>query len=422
MVIGGGIHGAGIAQAAAAGGFSVLVLEQHGLASGTSSRSSKLIHGGLRYLESGQMALVRECLHERELLLKLAPGLVHLQPFYIPIYSNTMRRPAQLRVGLSLYALLGGMDKAARFRRVPGSEWGSLDGLETRDLEAVFQYWDGQTDDAALTRAVMRSAQDLGAHLQMPANFTGAHLDAEGCRVAYQYNGQNHTCQATVLVNAAGPWVNQVLDRIAPAPAQLDVELVQGTHLVVAGTITRGIYYVEAPQDQRAVFVMPWQGNTLVGTTETLYQGDPAAVQPLPQEQEYLMQTLAHYFPAYRHSPVVLSAFAGLRVLPGRSRHPEPLASLSRAVHGGTSVARGRMPEAADTSASMHVMGESKAFSHPRDTVLHVDRQERPRLLTIYGGKLTAYRSTAERVMQRLATTLPSRTTRADTRTLILPV
>lgn len=385
VVIGGGIHGAGVAQAAAAGGFSVLVLEQHGLASGTSSRSSKLIHGGLRYLENGQMALVRECLHERELLLKIAPDLIQRQPFYIPIYSNTTRRPAQLRLGLSLYALLGGassiVDKAVRFRRVPRSEWDEMDDLETNDLEAVFEYWDGQTDDAALTRAVMRSAQALGAHLQMPATFTGAQLNEEGCSVSYQHNGQTFTCETTVLVNASGPWVNHVLTHITPAPVQLPIELVQGTHLVVSGTITHGIYYVEAPKDQRAVFVMPWQGNTLVGTTETVYKGDPAAVQPLLHEQAYLLQTLTHYFPAYRQSPEILSAFAGLRVLP---------------------------------------MGEGKAFSRPRETILHVDRQDHPRVLTVYGGKLTAYRLTAERVMQRLVTTLPARTLRADTRTLIL--
>lgn len=384
VVIGGGIHGAGIAQAAAAGGFSVLVLEQHSLAHGTSSRSSKLIHGGLRYLESGQMALVRECLHERELLLKLAPDLIQLQPFYIPVYSNTTRRPAQLRVGLSLYALLGGMDKAARFRRVSHREWDDLDGLTTDNLEAVFQYRDGQTDDAALTGAVMRSAQTLGALLHMPATFTGAQLHENSCSVTYQYNGQTHTCETKVLVNAAGPWVNRVLGHITPAPAHLAVDLVQGTHLVVAGNITRGIYYVEAPQDQRAVFVMPWQGNTLIGTTETVYKDTPAVpLLPLPQkhEQDYLMQTLVHYFPAYRNQPVILSAFAGLRVLPA---------------------------------------GEGKAFSRPRETILHVDRQECPRLLTVYGGKLTAYRLTAERVIQRLISTLPGRTAQADTRALIL--
>lgn len=380
VVIGGGIHGAGIAQAAAARGFSVLALEQSGLASGTSSRSSKLIHGGLRYLESGQFGLVRECLQERALLLKLAPDLVRLQPFYIPVYHNTTRRPWQLRAGLSLYAVLGGMDKATRFHTLPRRAWANLDGLDTTRLQGVFQYWDGQTDDAALTRAVMHSAQELGAQLSMPSTFTGAEIGAQGCTVHYAHNGQPQSCEASVLVNAAGPWVNHVLDKITPAPAQLQVELVQGTHIIVSGKITQGIYYVEAPRDQRAVFVMPWQGKVMVGTTETAYHGDPASVQPLPGEKDYLLETLAHYFPRYR-SPQqreILSAFAGLRVLPS---------------------------------------GTGTAFGRPRDTTLHAAL---PRLLTVYGGKLTAYRVTAERVMQQIAPALPPRNIIADTRTLKL--
>lgn len=383
VIIGGGIHGAGIAQAAAARGLSVMVLEQSGIASGTSSRSSKLIHGGLRYLESGQFSLVRECLHERTLLLKLAPQLVELKSFYIPVYRDTTRRPWLLHMGLSLYALLGGLYPAVRFCRVPQSRWQNLDGLDTSQLEAVFQYNDAQTDDAALTRAVMCSAQQLGAQLKMPATFTGARLGQmgeHGNMIEYQHQGKIETCTAAVLVNAAGPWVQQVLSRITPAPLQLKIDLVQGTHIIVPGTLTQGIYYVEA-QDRRAVFVMPWQGNTLVGTTESAYQGDPAEVRPLPQEQAYLLQTLAHYFP--QHEQHILGAIAGLRVLPSGE--------------GGAAT------------------GVGSVNARSRETILHPDRQDQPRLLTVYGGKLTTYRLTAERVMARLAGTLPTRKTVADT-------
>lgn len=383
VVIGGGIHGAGIAQTAAARGHSVLVLEQSGLASGTSSRSSKLIHGGLRYLESGQFALVRECLQERAVLLKIAPELVRLRPFYIPVYPDTSRRPSQLWMGLSLYALLGGLDQAARFHSVPRSKWGNLDGLDTTQLQAVFQYWDGQTDDAALTRAVMRSAQELGAELSLPSVFTGAEIGEQRCVIRYQHEGREHACEASVLVNAAGPWVNQVLDKVTPSPSRLGVELVQGTHIIVDGEVSQGIYYVEAPRDQRAVFVMPWQGKMMVGTTETVYHGDPAAVQPLDEEKDYLLETLAHYFPVYRapDRQAILSAFAGLRVLPAAP---------------GT------------------------AFGRPRDTTLHSGLRDR--LLTVYGGKLTAYRITAEKVMRQLAPVLPRRSVVADTRELRLTV
>src|SRR5271167_2634093 len=141
IVVGGGIHGAGMLQAAAAAGHSGLLIEKRALASGTSSRSSKLIHGGLRYLESGQFALVRESLRERAVHLRIAADLVELKPFFIPIYADTRRRPWQLKLGLSMYALLGGFDAATRFGSVPPREWSRLDGLEVRKLDAVIRYY-----------------------------------------------------------------------------------------------------------------------------------------------------------------------------------------------------------------------------------------------------------------------------------------
>src|SRR5580692_10297423 len=171
VIVGGGIHGAGVLQAAAAAGHSALLIERLGLASGTSSRSSKLIHGGLRYLESGQFALVRESLHERAILLRIAAELVELKAFFLPVYRDTRRRPWQLKLGLWMYALLGGFDASTRFGAVPREEWKDLDGLETRHLQAVIRYHDAQTDDAQLTRAVAESARALGGEVAMPARF-----------------------------------------------------------------------------------------------------------------------------------------------------------------------------------------------------------------------------------------------------------
>lgn len=379
VVVGAGIHGAGVAQAAAARGHSVLVLEQHAPAFGTSSRSSKLIHGGLRYLESGQFSLVRECLRERELLLKLAPELVRLVPFYLPIFKTTTRRPWQIRTGLSVYALLGGLGEYVRFAHVPRREWNILDGLETKNLQAVYRYYDAQTDDAALTRAVLRSAQTLGATLAMPATFLGTTLQPE-CRVRYAHDGREHEITARVLINAAGPWVTQVLNKITPLPSIPAVDLVQGAHIVVDGITSRGIYYVEAPHDHRAVFVMPWQGHTMIGTTETHYDGDPAAVKALPQEIDYLRETCASYFPQLRNA-AVHETFAGLRVLPRAA---------------------------------------GNAFHRPRDTLLLCDDALRPRLVSIIGGKLTAYRTTADKVLTKIAPSLPTVRAKADTRSLFL--
>ncbi len=388
MIIGGGIHGVGVAQAAAAAGHSVLLLEKSTLASGTSSRSSKLIHGGLRYLEGMQLSLVHECLRERALLLKNAPSLVKLLPFHIPIYKDTSRRPWLIRSGLSLYSILGGLNHASRFRSLSRSKWHQLDGLDTLELEAVFRYYDAQTDDAALTRAVMHSAQSLGATLETGAQFIAAQLNSEGVSIQYQKGQQTISCNARTLVNAAGPWVNQVLGKITPEQHPHPIDLVQGTHITIEGQLTQGIYYMEAPSDRRAVFAMPWQGKTLVGTTETRYDPamSPDKVAPLASEINYLLETIAHYFPAYRNLPAteICSAFAGLRVLPGTSNH------------------------------------DGAAFSRPRETVLQSDHDSAIRLLTIYGGKLTAYRATAEKCLKRLRPSLPTQTPVADTRKLTL--
>ncbi len=374
VIIGGGIHGVGVAQAAAASGHRTLLLEKTGLASATSSRSSKLIHGGLRYLESAQFGLVRESQRERELLLRLAPDLVRRLAFHIPIYAITSRRPWKIRAGLSLYALLGNLAPDCRFASLPRAHWPELDGLITDGLQAVFRYFDAQTDDAALTRAVMRSAQALGAELACPARFVSAERHAAGYAVNYSTPAADITCHAQCVVNAAGPWTNQVLRQFIPAQPVQDIQLVQGAHILLAGRLTQGAYYLEAPQDGRAVFVMPWYDRTLVGTTESIYTGDLAMVQPLPAEIAYLQKTLAHYFPA--RPLAVEDSFAGLRVLPS---------------------------------------GAGSTFHRPRETRLQVDDPHRPSIISIYGGKLTGYRATAQRVMRALQETLPQRRPQADT-------
>ena len=379
VVIGGGIHGVGVAQAAAAAGYSVLLLERVALASGTSSRSSKLIHGGLRYLESARFGLVRESLREREILLRIAPGLVHRVPFHIPVYGNSRRPSWMIRAGLGLYALLGGLSRQTRFETLPRTRWHGLDGLDPRGLRAVFRYQDAQTDDALLTQAVMRSAQKLGAELRCPANFLSARRSGDDFVVHILEGEDEHICRARTLVNAAGPWVGTVLERITPRPTVLPVDLVQGAHIIVGNETRHGIYYLEAPQDGRAVFVMPWQEHTLVGTTETPYDGNLSAVSARPEEITYLQETLWRYFPGHRGK--LLGSFAGLRVLPH---------------------------------------GSGPAFHRSRETILHPDNPDHVRLVTVYGGKLTGYRATAARVMHLLKRSLPARAPRADTSEIIL--
>src|ERR1019366_4190473 len=248
IVVGGGIHGAGVLQAAVAAGHSGLLIEKRALASGTSSRSSKLIRGGLRYLESGQFALVRESLRERAMHLRVAAGLVELKPFFIPVYADTRRRPWQLKLGLAVYALLGGFHPSTRFGSVPKSGWPKLDGLETQNLDAVIRYYDAKTDDAELTRAVVDSARSLGGELAMPANFTAARQTYHVVTVTFESGGSSTECRARVLVNAAGPWAPSVARAVRPAIPVPDVDLVQGTHIVVPMRPAGGISYVESPR------------------------------------------------------------------------------------------------------------------------------------------------------------------------------
>jgi glycerol-3-phosphate dehydrogenase len=383
VIIGGGIHGAGVLQAAAAAGHKALLIERQALASGTSSRSSKLIHGGLRYLESGQFALVRESLRERAIHLRIAAELVELKPFFIPVYRDTRRRPWQLKIGLWIYALLGGFDAATRFGSVPKAQWPALDGLKTSDLDAVIRYHDAQTNDALLTRAVVKSALGLGAEIAMPAKFMRAELSEDGVKVGYTASGSSVEVQARVLVNAAGPWATQVARAVDPAIPVPDVDLVQGAHIVIPHPVTAGIYYVESPTDGRAVFVMPWAGATLIGTTETPYHGDPDQVHPLPEEEEYLLAVVRHYFPALNAltRSDITERFAGLRVLPAATQ---------------------------------------AAFDRSRETIFTTDRDARPRVLGIYGGKLTGWRAAAAHVMQRISPSLPAAARKAETDLLIL--
>jgi len=369
LIIGGGIQGAGLAQVYALNGFSVLLLEQFEFGSQTSSRSSKLIHGGLRYLENYQFALVRECLLERQILLRLAPELIRLVPFYIPIYQSTSRSKIKIRAGLSLYALLGGLHKAARFKIVKSQDWGLLDGLEQKNLLAVYQYFDAQTDDRLLTKAVMASACHYGAECVEGAYFKRARINDEVCEVEYTLNNKKYEVSTRLMINASGPWAAQVLDNITPKQAALRVDLVQGSHIELKAKIERGIYYLESALDRRALFVMPRNEQVLIGTTEKSYVGDPAKVQASEEEIQYLLDSVAPYFPTLVASEVQTS-YAGLRVLPQSSLKSN--------------------------------------FSRSRETQIIADKAKQPKLISVVGGKLTAYRQTAETVFHLTQRTLKS--------------
>ena len=382
VIAGGGINGVGVAQAATAAGYKTLLLEKNdhpGLE--TSSRSSKLIHGGLRYLESFELSLVRESLKERSLLLKLAPELVKLQTFNIPVYKNTSRSQLALHAGLSLSALLSGFKKESFYRRVKENRWSGLDQLSVKNLKAVFQYQDAQTDDHALTLAVMSSAINLGAEYLCNANVKSAEILPSSVRIDYLHAGQLKTVNSHVFINASGPWVYSMNQTITPVPKMQKPELIQGTHLVMNVAVQQA-YYLEAPQDHRAVFLLPWKGQSLLGTTEQLYQGDPAKIAPLKKENEYLLEVFKHYFPTLDHS--IAGDMAGCRVLTSDKKNP---------------------------------------FKRSREIVLTVDNKQQPRVISMIGGKLTVYRKTAQKVIHLIRPSLPHKQAIADTAQLpLIPV
>lgn len=376
-VIGAGIHGAGVAQAAAAAGYSVIVLEKNEIAAGTSSKSSKLIHGGLRYLESYQFSLVRKSLKERALLCRLAPDLVKLQPFYIPVYKSMTRRPWQIRMGLSVYALLGGLRKENFFKCnnvLPEQK------LERKNLQKIYQYYDGQTNDVSLTKSVISSAKALGAEIICHAQVISIIKQNKNFQVSYENSSLENKIQAKVVINAAGPWVNELHDVVSPVANSLNMDLVQGTHIIIDSPAPSGIYYLEA-EDKRAIFVMPYEYKgelkTMIGTTEKLFQGRADDVIATNEEVEYLLNAYKKYFPEETNLSI-LHKFSGLRVLP---------------------------------------VNDGSMFSRARDTILH---WASPQLLTLYGGKLTAYRSTSELVIKQIKPLLSKRKRIAFTKELYL--
>lgn len=356
VVIGAGIHGAGVAQAAAVKGLSVCVIERREAAAMETSRSSsKLIHGGLRYLETAQFKLVYECLREQRLLLRNAAHLVERKPFYIPVYRHNQRRAWWVFAGLNVYRLLSGWHKQDAIRQLSLDESCEL-GLRREGLLTVFRYFDAQTDDQALTRAVLASAQAYEAEVRFECELVSAEIKSANQIQVTLSDGTQVQCKA--LVNAGGPWANDIAQR-SQAPLH-DVDWVQGTHIILSRPSPVGCLYVEAPQDKRAVFILPWKGMTMVGTTERKLNSPKAS--PSEEEIEYLLNIYNHYFPHLPQQKTdIQEVFSGIRVLPSDHKNPN---------------------------------------HRSRETVLVTNNQRN--YVGIYGGKLTSYRATADKVMQQL--------------------
>ncbi|UCV06422.1 glycerol-3-phosphate dehydrogenase/oxidase [Dechloromonas denitrificans] len=368
LVIGGGASGLGAAVDAAARGYSTLLLERGDYASGTSSRSTKLIHGGVRYLRQGDLGLVRHALIERRRLLANAGHLVHPLPFVIPARSAWQR--LYYGSGLKLYDLLAGASNLAPSRLLDRRQTlAALPGLSPHGLSGGVQYWDGQFDDARLAIALLRTASDLGATCLNYLPVSGL-LSAGGkvCGVVAEdgESGERFELSAKVVINATGVYVDAVRRFEAPAASPVLMPS-QGIHLVLDAAFLPGETALLIPEtaDGRVMFAIPWQGKVLLGTTDTERHDLPDEPQPFAGEVDFLLQTAVGVLAQAPQRADIRSAFAGLRPL----LHPDNEGK------GGTA-----------------------ALSREHAVLVSTGG-----LVTVAGGKWTTYRLMAEQVVDRAA-------------------
>ncbi len=330
VVIGGGINGAATAREAALRGMKVALLDARDFSSGTSSRSSKLIHGGLRYLEQFDFKLVHESRTERRVLQRMAPHLAHPLPFVLPIYRGDPYFPLKIRVGLTIYDLLGNLGREDRHRMLSAAEaLRLLPALRPEGLRAAALYYDSETDDARLTVENVVDAAERGA---VVANYTeiralAISTDAYGRQVVSAeardgLTGRTYEVFGHFWVNATGPWVDHVRALLPGFDGTKTVRLTWGTHLILPAVEPEHALFAAIPPGDRIFLLLPWQGHALLGTTDTDFEGDPATVRPDQADVEYLLRAVNRVLRRPLKADDVLGSFAGLRALaiePGRS-------------------------------------------------------------------------------------------------------
>jgi glycerol-3-phosphate dehydrogenase len=370
-IIGGGINGCGIARDAAGRGLSVFLCEKDDLAGGTSSRSTKLIHGGLRYLEYYEFRLVREALHEREVLLNAAPHIIWPLRFILPHHKGL--RPAWLiRLGLFLYDHIGGR------KILPGTTSVNLltdvaGGVLKKNFSKGFEYSDCRVMDSRLVILNAMDAAAKGAEVRTRTPLREAIRTGKTWQLKLLDKACNEEFQieAKVLINASGPWLDELLKHISHTETKEHIRMVKGSHIIVNKLFDHERAYLFQNADGRIIFAIPYEDEfTLIGTTEGDFHGDPDKVSISPEEIDYLCKAASEYFLREIVKEEVVSSFSGIRPL--------------------------------------FDDGRSEAKAATRDYVLKLDtgKDEAP-LLSIYGGKVTTYRKLAESVLTRLSPFLP---------------
>jgi glycerol-3-phosphate dehydrogenase len=370
-IIGGGVNGCGIARDAAGRGLSVYLCEQSDLASGTSSAATKLIHGGLRYLENYEFRLVREALLEREVLWRIAPHIIWPLRFVLPHHRGL--RPAWLlRLGLFIYDHLGGRKLLPATKTLDLSHDIAGAPLTPGVYTLGFEYSDCWVEDARLVALNARDAADRGAVMSTRTKAVSAERGGDAWRLTTEdtRSGARAAVSARILVNASGPWVGDVVAKICGPSAPASVRLVQGSHIVVRKLYDHDRCYIFQNADNRIIFAIPYETDfTLIGTTDRDYSGDPADVKASTEEIDYLCAAANEYFSKKLSPADVIWNYSGVRPL--------------------------------------YDDGARNAQSATRDYVLELDKQHGAPLLSVFGGKITTYRRLAMHALDKLQPFLP---------------
>lgn len=367
LVVGGGVNGVGVALDAAGRGLSVALCEKGDLAGATSSSSSKLIHGGLRYLEHYEFRLVKEALAEREVLLQKAPHIMWPLRFRLP-HQKHLRPAWMIRIGLFLYDSLAKRNMLPRSRKVSTTPQGPL----VNEISTCFEYSDGWVDDARLVVLNALAAKDQGADIYTRTECVSAKKDGALWNVELKTHlGKTFTVKAKSIVNAAGPWAVSFLDRLVDVANPNAMRMVKGSHFIVPKLYDSEEAYILQNKDGRIVFVIPYEGDfSLVGTTDEDYKGNPSQASISAEETDYLIDVVNNYFKTKISHGDIVHSYSGVRPL-----LEEKNASAQELTR----------------DYKVELKGEKGA----------------PILLNIFGGKITTYRKLAEHAVDKLVTCFP---------------
>jgi len=353
-IVGGGINGAGIAWELARKDYDVVIFDKGAFGAQTSSATTKMIHGGLRYLEGLHLGLVHEALRARKQLLDDLPKLVTPIEILLPIYADSPRSRFEIKIGLMLYDVLAGRENLHHHRSLTARELIEAAPLERRGLRGGFSYWDAQVDDAQLVRTVIASAVREGASAREHTRVESLQRDDEGWTIRTR-DGEE---RFDLVINAAGPWMNELLEANG-IRARYRLTLVRGSHLILRHRVSKYGVLLQSVDDQRVFFVLPWKEGTLVGTTEVVQNEPLDDVHASAAEIDYLIKRFNRYFVERISANDIASTFAGVRPLVGRAANPSAIGREYRVIRRGN-------------------------------------------LINVFGGKMTTFMSLADRVSMRV--------------------